>query len=172
MLSSDLRWSPHIDTICTKARKLLYRRFYGMSDLNSLLEIYRTQVRPHLEYAAQVWDPHLQKDIKHLESVQKFALKMSTKLWDGNYAELLDITGIPTLQSRRSYLKMRCLHNILQGRLILPSNVDVLTPKPYRDEPPPGQLFREPLARTVAFQNSFIPSSIHLWNKFLKTGGF
>ncbi len=48
-----------------------------------LLEIYQTQVRPHLEYAAQVWDPHLLKDINHLESVQKFALKMSTKQRDG-----------------------------------------------------------------------------------------
>ncbi len=78
MLSSNFSWSSHIDSICAKARKMLgmlYRRFYGVTDPAFLLEIYQIQVRPHLEYAAQVWDPHLLKDINHLESVQKFRLK-------------------------------------------------------------------------------------------------
>ena len=65
LLSSDLSWSAHIDSICTKARKvigLLYRRrFYGDVDNHSLLELYSVLVRPHLEYAAPIWDPHLIK---------------------------------------------------------------------------------------------------------------
>ena len=31
-------------------------------------------VRPHLEYAAQVWDPHLQQNTGDNERFQKFAL--------------------------------------------------------------------------------------------------
>ena len=40
----------------------------------TLNQLYVYLVRPHLEYAAPVWDPHLQKDIDKLESVQTFAL--------------------------------------------------------------------------------------------------
>ena len=50
---------------------------YQYSDSRSLLKLYNlyiSLVRPHLDYAAQVWDPHLQKDIKLLECA-KFALK-------------------------------------------------------------------------------------------------
>ena len=79
LLSSELSWSVHIESICTKASKLiglLYRRFYGNVNQQSLYSLYTTLVHPHLEYASLIWDPHLIKDITKLENVQKFALKM------------------------------------------------------------------------------------------------
>ena len=82
LLSSDLSWSAHIESICTKARKvvgLLYRRFHGNVDQHILLELYSVLVHPHLEYAAPVWDPHLTNDINKLENVQTFSLKMCLK---------------------------------------------------------------------------------------------
>ena len=88
LLSLDLSWSSHIDFICTKARKLiglLYRRFYGNVDNHSLLELYSVLVRPHLEYAAPIWNPHFIKDTNKLESVQRFALKMCLKQWNLGY---------------------------------------------------------------------------------------
>ena len=38
-----------------------------------MLQLYISLVRPHLDYAAQVWDSHLQKDITHdwLEHLEK-----------------------------------------------------------------------------------------------------
>ena len=84
----------HIDGVCSKARKilgLLYRRYYQHADSNSLRQLYLSLVRPHLDYAAQVWDPHLQKDINTLESVQKFGLKLCSKQWDTGYHELLEM---------------------------------------------------------------------------------
>jgi len=38
--------------------------------------MYLALVRPHSEYASQVWNPHLQKDIDQLERVQKIALRI------------------------------------------------------------------------------------------------
>ena len=57
LLLSDISWSAYIESICTKARKvigLLYRRFYGNVDYHILLEFYSALVHPHLEYAAPV----------------------------------------------------------------------------------------------------------------------
>ena len=97
LLTSDLSWSPHVTNICTKARKvlgLLYRRFYGSTSQDSLKQLYLSLVRPHLEYACQVWDPHLAGDNKAIESVQKFALKLATAKWDKSYNELLDLAEL------------------------------------------------------------------------------
>ncbi len=54
---------------------MFYRRFYSVMDTETSKQLYTTYIRPHLEYACPVWDPHLKKDIDKLESVQKFALK-------------------------------------------------------------------------------------------------
>ena len=71
LLTSDLSWSFHVGSICTKARHvlgLLYRRFPGSTSQNSLKQLYLSLVRPHMEYACQVWDPHLAKDKKAIVS--------------------------------------------------------------------------------------------------------
>ena len=51
-----LQTSPgQVESVCTKARKflgLLYRCFHNNTGTNTLLELYTTLVRPHLEYAA------------------------------------------------------------------------------------------------------------------------
>ena len=59
-----------------------------------------------IEYAAPVWDPSTVQDIQHLESVQKFALRVSSKQWDLGYSELLDTCNLPTLENRRLYMKL------------------------------------------------------------------
>ena len=164
LLSSNLSWSAHIDSICTKARKLtglLYRRFYGNMDHHSLLELYSVLIRPHLEYAAPIWDPHLIKDTTKLENVQKFALKMCLKKWDVGYQELLDLSQLPTLENRRLYLKLCTLYKIIHGYFYFPPNVFIPQVSRHSSSLP---LVHMPRARTNAFQSSFVPSSISVWN--------
>ena len=60
-------------------------------------------VRPHLEYAVPVWDPHLYKDIDMLESVQKFATKICTKSWNAlHYQDHFEKLHLDTLRMRMS----------------------------------------------------------------------
>jgi len=168
LLMANLSWSAHITSICGKARKLiglLYRRFYANTCPESLLVLYTSQVRPHLEYAAQVWDPHLQKDIDALENVQKFALRMCTKCWSTNYQELLLATSMPTLQDRRSYLKLCSLHKIANGFIYFPQGL--IIHKQSRCGLNESML-SQPFARTNSSLYSFIPSSIRLWNNLPK----
>ena len=88
LITADLSWTAHINMICTKARMLvgmLYRQFYQDADTSTLKQLYVSNIRPHLEYACQVWDPYLQKDVDKLELVQKFALRVCSKQWDASY---------------------------------------------------------------------------------------
>ena len=104
-IASNLSWNVHITNICNKTRRLVgmfYRRFYTNSSPESLLKLYVSYIRPHLEYCSPVWDPQSKKLAEDLENVQKFALKMCTKCWDSNYETLLAATQLPTLEKRRT----------------------------------------------------------------------
>ena len=82
LITADLSWTTHINMICTKARRLigmLYRQFCQDADISTLKQLYVSNIRPHLEYACQVWDPYLKRDIDLMESVQKFALRVCSK---------------------------------------------------------------------------------------------
>ena len=72
-ISSNLRWSPHIEQICKSARKkmgIIYRNFsHTSSSPHIILQLYLSLVCPSLEYASQVWDPHSSKDVKVLENI-------------------------------------------------------------------------------------------------------
>ena len=82
-------------------------------------------VRSNLDYAAQVWDPHLQRDINTLENVQKFGLKLCSKHWDTGYHELLDLFSLPSLTNRRLHLKLCHLFKIVHCLCYFP--LDTLT---------------------------------------------
>ena len=93
LVSSNLSWTPHIRSICNKARRILgliYRKFSRNTDCFVTLRLYLALVRPHLEYAVQVWNPHLVMDKNRLEKVQKFALRVCAQNYNYTYEELLN----------------------------------------------------------------------------------
>ena len=101
----------------------LYRKYYRFSDTATLLQLYRSLVRPHLDYAAPVWDPHLQRDIQLLEGVQKFACRMCSKAWKTGYEELQSTLQLSSLSNRRLFLKLCTIFKVLHGLCYFPQNV-------------------------------------------------
>ena len=74
---------PHMDDTCDegciKTRRLvglLHHLFSTYSSPNTLVKLYISFIRPHLEYAIAIWDPYLIKDVTELEDIQKFALRV------------------------------------------------------------------------------------------------
>ena len=126
LISSNLSWSNHIQSICSKARKilgLLYRKYYKFSDQATLLQLYISLVRPHLEYSAPVWNPHLQRDIQMLERTQKFACRMCTKTWNAGYEELQNTLQLPSLSNRRLFLKLCTIFKVIHGMCNFPPHM-------------------------------------------------
>ena len=141
---------------------LLYRRFYKDASPETLFRMYLALVRPHTEYASQVWDPHLQKDIDQLECVQKFALSMCAKQWDLGYAELLNRFEVPSLRIRRKYLSLCTMYKAVHELVYFPH--DVFVPRTTTLRSLSKLLYHQPFAHTNAFFHSFVPKTCSAWN--------
>ena len=78
-MSRDLSWSNHVDVIVNKANKALglLKRAVDSKNKEIFSMLYKSLVRPILEYACPVWSPHLAKDILAIEKVQRRASRIA-----------------------------------------------------------------------------------------------
>ena len=166
IITSDLSWSVHIQSICLKSRRLvglLYRQFYDNANSNTLRQFYLSCFRPHLEYACTVWDPHLAKEITLLENVQKFACKICCKSWLMDYDSMLAYLDIPSLQQRRLQLKANLMYQFVHKDSFIPEGL-LLSHPPSNYNMRTISYFTVPYARTNAYYNSFFPHMLCIWN--------
>ena len=76
-LTKNLSWGKHVQSITNKANKtsaFVYRNLRG-SPRTVQTACYKTLVRPTLEYASPVWDPHQQNLTNDIEKVQRRAAR-------------------------------------------------------------------------------------------------
>ena len=78
------------------------KRTFVSRDLQLWKTIYTTYIRPHIEFANSVWNPHLRKDIEMLEHVQRSATKVPHATRHLQYTERLKLFNITTLEERRT----------------------------------------------------------------------
>ena len=79
-----------------------------------MLPLYKSIVRPHLDYCVQAWRPH-RKDIDKLEKVQRRATKMVEGLEGYSYRDRLRILGLTTLETRFLRADLIEVFKILKG---------------------------------------------------------
>ena len=77
IIDNKLKFSEHINQMVNKDNSIMgvIRRSFRFLDPQTFLKLYKSRVRPHLEYTVAVWNLHLKKDIKNIESVQRRATK-------------------------------------------------------------------------------------------------
>ncbi len=104
VIDDKLTFSDHLAEKINKANKIvgLIRRTFVHLEPEIFRPLFTTLVRPHLEYANQVWCPHLVRDIEAVENVQRRATKLVPCLRDLSYEERLKKLDLPTLAYRRS----------------------------------------------------------------------
>ena len=103
VISNDLKVSRQCTYAAGKASRVLgmVRRQFKNLDKTSFLILYKSFIRPHLEYAIQSWSPHLKKDIEHLEKVQRKATKLVKGFRSLPHEERLAALHLISLEKRR-----------------------------------------------------------------------
>ena len=80
--TSDINCKEHIREVTVRAHKILGLLKKACVCRDSVLwkNLYTSLVRPHLEYAVQVWSPTREMDIGIIEKVQARATKITTSM--------------------------------------------------------------------------------------------
>ena len=102
-IDSQLKFQKHIGIQVQKANKILglIRRSFSYLDEEMFTTLYKSLVRPHLEYGINVWSVVFKKDAIQLENVQRRARRLLPHIRHLSYSDRLKHLGIPTLQYRR-----------------------------------------------------------------------
>ena len=116
-IRANLKVEDHVKEITKKANQMLGIIKHSFSNLSTekFKILYKSYVRPHLEYAVQAWSPHLRKDIEAIEKVQRRATKLPRELKELSYEERCKQLGITTLEERRQRGDMIEVFKIMKG---------------------------------------------------------
>ena len=94
----------------------IIRRTFEYLDGKCFSTVFKSLVRPHIEYANQVWSPYLMKHITALENFQRRATKLIPGYKELDYKERLKRLNLPTLSYRRLRGDMIEIYKILTGK--------------------------------------------------------
>ena len=103
LFDRKLSFDCHIQSATKKANRILgiIKRAFSHLDRISFIKLYKALVRPILEYGNVIWSPHLKRQSRQIEGVQRRATKILPELRKFPYAERLKILKLPSLKYRR-----------------------------------------------------------------------
>ena len=165
-LNKKLSWEPHCTSVANKSNgtRMFLQRNLGNTPRQIKIQCYVTLVRPILEYASTVWDPHTQTSINRLEMVQR----RYARFVHGDYSRTSSVTpmmadlGWEPLAERRAKAKaammFRIRHDLVDIKL--DDHFTAVTTRTRGN----SDKFRVPYARTLSKKNSFFPDATRLWN--------
>ena len=123
-ISSNLSWNTHVERVATNANRTLgfLKRNIKCKSRKIRECTYSSLIRPQLEYASSVWDPHTRSNIDRIEMVQRRAARWTL----GEYARqtsvsaLLDRLGWRSLEQRRADARLCLFYKIVNGLVAVP----------------------------------------------------
>ncbi len=117
LISNSLKVADQCQQAYTKANRMLglIARVIKHKDMDLMLRLYKSLVRPHLEYASAAWSPHYTKDKKLLERVQHRFTRMFEDLKGKEYADRLKVLRLWSLEERRNLADLIELFRMARG---------------------------------------------------------
>jgi len=124
VFSNDLKVSLHCRDSYSKANRMLglISRTIRYRHPTVLLNLYKSLVRPHLDYCSSVWNPYYIKDIELLERVQHRFTRLFSELRILPYDDRLRQLGLWSLQERRNRTDLIELFKLVKGFSSTPWN--------------------------------------------------
>ena len=164
-ITEDLRWDSHINDICAKANRTLgfLRRNINIGSVAIKQQAYFTLVRPLVEYASTVWDPHIQRNTKKLEMVQRRAARYVTNRHRkrSSVSDMLQGLDWRTLEDRRKDARLCMLYIYRVDRRLVAIKRDRRLISPERKTRSRFQTIR---CNTERRKMSFFPRTVRDWN--------
>ena len=168
-ITSDYSWNTHIANIISKASKNLgfLKRNLQSSQIPIKDRAYKALVRPLLEYAPTVWDPHTLENKKKLEMVQRRAARYVLNRHErtSSVKEMMQQLKWPLLEKRRKIARLCMLYKATNKHVDMPSHSDRLKPmKRPSLRINNSKAFNIPDTSKTYVKESFYPRTIREWN--------
>ena len=169
-LSHKFKWDFQFNHIAKKANQVLgmLRRNLRGCSRSIKSTAYLGLVRPNLEYASSVCDPHESKYINKLEMIQRKAARFVCNNYDrhASVTNMLNDLGWDTLEHRRKAARLVQMKLIQMGDSAIPKTMTPLaTDRSRRSRTGNSQRLHQTYCRTDAYRYSFLPWTCRDWNK-------
>ena len=172
-ITDTLKWTQNITNISSKANYLTYNilKTFNTPDINLYILLYKTYIRPIVEYNTSIWTPHLITEIRQIEAVQKrFTRKLCQKLNISfkDYKHRLGLLNIESLEYRRIKFDLILLYKIFNNLIDVDFNqlfkLSEVTDK-YNLRRHVLHLQKPKFAKTSIRNNFFSYRIINIWNR-------
>ena len=120
-IDSKLDFNTHVDAIVNKANST--RAFPARNIPRCCRKVmqmaYATYIRPTVEYASPVWDPHTKRNTNKIEIVQRMCARDTTGIFyrTSSATSLLNYLSWPTLEERRRRYRLAVMYRILHNQV-------------------------------------------------------
>ena len=166
-ISKTLSWNEHVHKTALKAdnTRAFIQRNMRHCPRNVKAACYTTLIRPGLEYASCIWNPHTADNIHRLERVQRRSARFVTGYysWYSSVSPMINTLGLESLEARRAKSQVTMLYRITNNLIDIPSST-YLVPLQSSSRGH-GYRFFQPYCRTLTLQRSFFPTAISQWNR-------
>ena len=101
-INEKLTWNEHILAITSKAQQInafLHQNFYQYLP-HIKCNLFKSMVRPIIEFASPVWDPHTTLHVNKIESIQRSAVRFcfNNYSWTNSVTTMLNKLDLAVLK--------------------------------------------------------------------------
>ena len=164
-IDSKLTFNTHVDAIVMKAnstRAFLARNIHRCCRKVKQMA-YTTYIRPIVEYASPVWDPHTKRNTNKIKMVQRRCARYVTGNFDSTSSVtfLLNCQSWPTLEEGRRQYRFAVMYCILHNQVDIHWQ-SFLTKTSYRTRGYSCRLL-VPFCKNHLYASSFFPCTSKDW---------
>jgi ribonuclease P/MRP protein subunit RPP40 len=117
MISADVKSSANCRVACAKAQRILgmLKRFIAYKSATVMVPLYKSLVRPIVEYCTPAWSPHYSRDKQLLERIQHRFTRLIPGMSKLPYDARLNLLHLWSLEERRNRADLVEMFKICKG---------------------------------------------------------